>query len=206
MKIPDISNSIHQNRVHYIGHGQLESSSENLSALHVISHELAHVAEFKSEARRLGMDISDVKVHIHYELRDGKLVAVAGETEAVYLPKKDKDSKVDVQLDISAFLLTDIPRKDKLEKELVIIETEIKNLEKELLFKANDTNSNLELKYLQKLETLSQNKDKLEKEINSIQSFIDPKESNTISLEKDSIHLDKIFGKEARGTNLDKLA
>ena len=199
MKLPQINNSIHQNRVHYIGHGQLESSSEALSALHVISHELGHVAEFKSEAKKIGMDIADIKVHIHYELRDGKLVAVAGETEAVYLPQKKDNPKTEIYIDISSFLLSDIPKKEKLEKELLILENEIKTLEKELAIKVNDHSTNLELKQQNKIETLNQNKIKLKNEIDLIQNISDLKETGILIL-------DKIFGSENRGTKLDKLA
>lgn len=73
-------------RVNYVGHGQLESSPESLSALHVISHELGHAAEFKNEAFREGRDIQSVQVKINYELRDGRMVAVSGETHAVTRP------------------------------------------------------------------------------------------------------------------------
>lgn len=74
-------------RVNYAGHGQLESAPESLSALHVISHELGHAAEFKNEAFREGRDVQSVQVKINYELRDGRMVAVSGETHAVTRPK-----------------------------------------------------------------------------------------------------------------------
>ena len=64
--------------VKYIGHGQLESAPQASSVLHVISHELAHVAEFRNEAIRDNAELRSVDVSIEYELRDGKLVAVAG--------------------------------------------------------------------------------------------------------------------------------
>lgn len=74
-------------RVNYAGHGQLETAPESLSALHVISHELGHAAEFKNEAFREGRDVQSVQVKINYELRDGRMVAVSGETHAVTRPK-----------------------------------------------------------------------------------------------------------------------
>lgn len=78
----------------YIGHGQLESSPENFSILHVVSHELGHVQEFKNEAFRQGADISEIRVKIDMEMRGGKLVAVSGETSATTRkrPEKEKDS------------------------------------------------------------------------------------------------------------------
>lgn len=77
--------------LHYIGHGQLESSPASSSVLHVISHELGHVAEFRSEAARDRAEIRSLDMKIHYEFRNGKLVAVSGETEAVTV-KKSEDS------------------------------------------------------------------------------------------------------------------
>lgn len=68
--------------VKYIGHGQLESAPQASSILHVISHELGHVAEFRNEAIRDRAEIRSLDVSIEYEMRDGKLVAVAGETRA----------------------------------------------------------------------------------------------------------------------------
>lgn len=70
-------------RVNFVGHGQLESAPESLSALHVISHELGHAAEFKREAIQEGREVQSVQVKINYELRDGRMVAVSGETHAV---------------------------------------------------------------------------------------------------------------------------
>ncbi|TGK46504.1 hypothetical protein [Leptospira bouyouniensis] len=79
-------------RVNYIGHGQLESAPETLSALHVISHELGHAQEFKNEAFREGREVQSVQVKINYELRDGRMVAVSGETHAITKPNtKDED-------------------------------------------------------------------------------------------------------------------
>lgn len=78
-------------RVNYVGHGQLESAPESLSALHVISHELGHASEFKNEAFREGREVQSVQVKINYELRDGRMVAVSGETHAVTRPKSQSE-------------------------------------------------------------------------------------------------------------------
>jgi len=77
-------------RVSYLGHGQLESSTENLSSLQVISHELGHVQEFRREAREDGADIRSLDVKIHYELRGGKLVAVGGETSVLTAKRNEE--------------------------------------------------------------------------------------------------------------------
>ncbi|XDD50362.1 hypothetical protein AB3N59_00630 [Leptospira sp. WS92.C1] len=79
--------------LHYIGHGQLESSPASTSILHVISHELGHVAEFRSEAARDRAEIRSLDMKIHYEFRNGKLVAVSGETQAVTTKKSEESSK-----------------------------------------------------------------------------------------------------------------
>ncbi|PKA17593.1 hypothetical protein [Leptospira haakeii] len=76
--------------VKYIGHGQLESAPQVSSVLHVISHELAHVAEFRNEAIRDNAELRSIDVSIEYELRDGKLVAVAGETKATTIKKTEE--------------------------------------------------------------------------------------------------------------------
>ncbi|EKJ87141.1 hypothetical protein CLV96_1678 [Leptospira meyeri] len=78
-------------RVNYVGHGQLESAPESLSALHVISHELGHAAEFKNQAFREGREVQSVQVKINYELRDGRMVAVSGETHAVTRPHSQSE-------------------------------------------------------------------------------------------------------------------
>lgn len=78
--------------VHYIGHGRLESAPENFSILHVISHELGHVNEFKKEAIRENADIAEIRVKIDYEmLENGKLVAVSGETSAVTRKRPEEE-------------------------------------------------------------------------------------------------------------------
>ncbi|MDQ7242982.1 hypothetical protein QQ983_00960 [Leptospira borgpetersenii] len=79
--------------LHYVGHGQLESAPASTSVLHVISHELGHVAEFRSEAMRDRAEIRSLNMKIHYEFRNGKLVAVAGETEAVTARKSEETTR-----------------------------------------------------------------------------------------------------------------
>lgn len=162
------SEEIYKNHnVHYIGHGQLESSAENFSTIHVISHEMNHVSEFKSEANKLGMDIADLNIHVHYELRNGKLVAVAGETEATYLPKKKDEiqdsylSLFDLKLDIHE------QKKEKTEK----IENKLNEVESDLKtyvygnFLANDSSSLDQFNFNHKKIHLKELKEKLELEL-----------------------------------------
>lgn len=97
MKIPQVSQALPQGipdrRVSYIGHGQLESAPETFSALHVISHELGHVQEFRREAIQEGKTLDSVQVKIQYEMRDGRLVAVSGETRALTRSGKQEETQ-----------------------------------------------------------------------------------------------------------------
>ncbi|BDA80066.1 hypothetical protein LPTSP3_g29960 [Leptospira kobayashii] len=79
-------------RVSYVGHGQLESAPETFSALHVISHELGHAQEFRNQAFRDGAEVRSLDVKINYELRDGRMVAVSGETSAITQKRKESSS------------------------------------------------------------------------------------------------------------------
>ncbi len=81
-QIHGFANPLADRRVSYVGHGRLESAPETLSPLHVIAHEMGHVQEFRSEAFRTGSEVRDIHVKINYELRDGRMVAVSGETSA----------------------------------------------------------------------------------------------------------------------------
>ncbi|GBF50219.1 hypothetical protein LPTSP4_17430 [Leptospira ryugenii] len=84
--------------VSYIGHGRRESAPETMSPLHVISHELGHVQEFKQEALRSGSEIRDIHVKINYEFRDGRMVAVSGETSAI-TQKRETEERRDPKLE-----------------------------------------------------------------------------------------------------------
>ena len=79
----------HDNRLKYKGHGQIESATESSSIAHVMGHELTHVAEFRAEARREGSHVHSIDVKIDYEIRNGKLVAVSGETKALTYKKPE---------------------------------------------------------------------------------------------------------------------
>jgi hypothetical protein len=82
--------------IQYIGHGKLESSPENFSILHVVSHELGHVQEFKNEAFRENRDITDIRVKIDWEMRpNGQIVAVSGETSATTRAKSEKNQSLE---------------------------------------------------------------------------------------------------------------
>lgn len=105
----------HDTSVHYKGHGKLESSPASTSALHVIGHELDHLADIRSDARRKNLDVRSVDLDIKYEIREGRLIAVGGRTQAVLVEKKQNKEpeneflyhfKEDVILDINPEMFT----------------------------------------------------------------------------------------------------
>ncbi len=99
MKIQPLS--ISGETLGYIGHGQLESSPASMSVLHVVGHELDHVAEFRNEAIRDNAEIRSIEMKIDYEFQNGKLVAVSGKTTATTQkkPTKEKSELPELELD-----------------------------------------------------------------------------------------------------------
>ncbi len=106
MKIPDFSPHINpsstllDSEILYKGHGKIESASESSSVMHVISHELEHVAEFKAQANRDEVQIRSIDMQIHFEFRDGRLVAVGGETKMTSAEKTSSKEEIGKQLDL----------------------------------------------------------------------------------------------------------
>ncbi|MBK8399213.1 MAG: hypothetical protein IPL26_28725 [Leptospiraceae bacterium] len=126
--------------IYYVGHGLLEKSPSSTSALHVISHELDHVAEFKSQAIRDRAEIRSLDIKIDYEYRNGKLVAVGGETSvttAEPIKESNQTSKRafpalrEDTIDINSLKKVELPsdglnmQESKLKEKLEQIETEI---------------------------------------------------------------------------------
>jgi hypothetical protein len=122
--------------IYYIGHGLLEKASSNNSIMHVISHELDHVAEFKSQAIKDHAEIRSLDMKIDYEYRNGKMVAVSGETSVLMEPVKETSKKPipalrDDMIDINTLKKTELPsdglnmQESKLKEKLEQIETEI---------------------------------------------------------------------------------
>lgn len=126
--------------LYYVGHGQLEKSPASTSVMHVISHELDHVAEFKSQAIRDRAEIRSLDIKIDYEYRNGKLVAVGGETsvltaEPIIAPnqtaKKAFPALREDTIDINSIKKVELPsdglnmQESKLKEKLEQIETEI---------------------------------------------------------------------------------
>jgi hypothetical protein len=103
MKITDTHTkhmeTMNEDTIFYRGHGRLESSPASNSVLHVISHELDHVAEFKSQAIQDKVEIRSIDMNIHYEIRDGKLVAVGGDTKMI-TAKKLEEIKTSSDLEV----------------------------------------------------------------------------------------------------------
>lgn len=78
-------------RIYYRSHGNLESSAASFSVMHVIAHELRHLAEFRAKAREEGAEIRNEDVDIHYEIRNGRLVAVGGVTRVTTAKKTESE-------------------------------------------------------------------------------------------------------------------
>ena len=74
---------IHNSKVYYQGHGVMESAASHDSISHVMGHELGHVGELKQEAFLLGGNLKYLDIELDYEFRDGKVVAVSGETTGI---------------------------------------------------------------------------------------------------------------------------
>ncbi|ASV04906.1 hypothetical protein ACO2J1_04940 [Leptospira interrogans] len=126
--------------LYYIGHGQLESAPASTSVLHVISHELGHVTEFKSEALRDRAEIRSLNMKIHYEFRNGKLVAVAGETEVVTAKKSEETLRKDIETSQQESLKEkDFPKKEETSK------TKSEDREKQILSEIRRIESELKI-------------------------------------------------------------
>jgi chaperonin cofactor prefoldin len=127
--------------IYYIGHGLLEKSPSSTSVMHVISHELDHVAEFKSQAIRDRAEIRSLDLKVDYEYRNGKLVAVGGETsittalpiqeESKHTSRKAFPALREDLIDINTLKKVELPsdglnmQESKLKEKLEQIETEI---------------------------------------------------------------------------------
>ncbi|MBE8400570.1 hypothetical protein [Leptospira borgpetersenii] len=127
--------------LHYVGHGQLESAPASTSVLHVISHELGHVAEFRSEAMRDRAEIRSLNMKIHYEFRNGKLVAVAGETEAVTAQKSEETTRKNETSWDESSKKENVPKK---EEKSYISSSGLEDKEKQILLEIRKIESELQ--------------------------------------------------------------
>ncbi|MBE8364898.1 hypothetical protein [Leptospira borgpetersenii] len=127
--------------LHYVGHGQLESAPASTSVLHVISHELGHVAEFRSEAMRDRAEIRSLNMKIHYEFRNGKLVAVAGETEAVTAQKSEETMRKNETSWDESSKKENVPKK---EEKSYISSSGLEDKEKQILLEIRKIESELQ--------------------------------------------------------------
>ncbi|URD70098.1 hypothetical protein [Leptospira borgpetersenii] len=127
--------------LHYVGHGQLESAPASTSVLHVISHELGHVAEFRSEAMRDRAEIRSLNMKIHYEFRNGKLVAVAGETEAVTARKSEETTRKNETSWDESSKKENVPKK---EEKSYISSSGLEDKEKQILLEIRKIESELQ--------------------------------------------------------------
>ncbi|MCX7998520.1 MAG: hypothetical protein N3A69_06135 [Leptospiraceae bacterium] len=145
-------------RVYYRSHGSLESSAASFSVLHVIAHELRHLAEFRAKAVREGAEIRNEDIDIHYEIRNGRLVAVGGVTR-VTTAKKAKETSSENSLSFENGIQD-------------IVEISLKNKTKEeLLQKLNEVESDLNLFLVKNLFQQEPNELDATKDERKIQGF-----------------------------------
>ena len=79
--------------ISYHGHGTIERAAPGQSVAHVMAHERAHIASYRSMAFQRGYDIAEQDIGIRFEMRDGKLVAVAGEATARLEKRSEPDGQ-----------------------------------------------------------------------------------------------------------------
>lgn len=193
MKIPNYNihtlNFPAQSDIVYKGHGKIESAPESSSILHVISHELDHVAEFKSEAVRDELEIRNLGMEIHFEFRNGRLVAVGGKT-TMLTASQPKNEEIGAQLDLfpnSLYFPLDIPEEEPqvssdesiLNEKLSIIQTELRTLLNRVflgeILEKETKDSNKEMIY-------KEMKAKLQRELEELKNRVDAEKSKELLL------------------------
>jgi len=70
------------------GHGMTEHCTEGLSVAHVSAHERGHLNSYRMRALAEGYEVVSEDIDIRFEMRDGRLVAVAGEAKARHKPRE----------------------------------------------------------------------------------------------------------------------
>jgi hypothetical protein len=196
MKIPDFSPQFNPNstlldsEILYKGHGKIESASESSSIIHVISHELEHVAEFKAEAKRDQVEIRSIDMQIHFEFRDGRLVAVGGETRMTSAEKNSSQGEIGKQLDLfpnskivpneSTSNSGDLEVEETLLKEKIdLIQTELRTLLNKSVFrdisKRDKENDSLEVSY-------REIRNRLQKELEDLKRRVEAEKSRELLL------------------------
>ncbi len=196
MKIPEFSPQFNPNstlldsEILYKGHGKIESASESSSIIHVISHELEHVAEFKAEAKRDQVEIRSIDMQIHFEFRDGRLVAVGGETKMTSAEKNSPQGEIGKQLDLfpnskivpneSSFISGDLEVEETLLKEKIdLIQTELRTLLNKSVFrdisKRDKENESLEVSY-------REIRNRLQKELEDLKRRVEAEKSRELLL------------------------
>lgn len=74
------------------GHGMTEHCTEGLSVAHVSAHERGHLNSYRMRALAEGYQVVSEDIDIRFEMRDGRLVAVAGEARARLEPQKRREA------------------------------------------------------------------------------------------------------------------
>lgn len=158
-------------RIYYRSHGKLESSSASFSVMHVIAHELGHLAEFRAKAREEGSEVRSEDIDIHYEIRNGRLVAVGGTTKVTTAKKANSDEKKDSTSSIQDTVELNFQNqtKEELETKLKQVESDLNLfMVKSLLEEAEDFKDIDSLKEEQKLQGLQRLKSFIKKQLEEL--------------------------------------
>lgn len=199
MKITDITPNPYLNRpledseLHFRGHGKLESASESSSILHVISHELDHVAEFKAQSIRDQTEIRSIDMKIHFEFRDGRLVAVGGNTKMTSVEKNKQREEVGNQLDLFPEPITlsskeILPSPEKISEESVLkeklnlIQNELKSILNKAYFKEVYLEESDKEKDFKKQASYREIRNRLQKELDELRRRVDAEKSKELLL------------------------
>ncbi|MCB1189073.1 MAG: hypothetical protein H7A23_22935 [Leptospiraceae bacterium] len=185
--------------IHYIGYGQIESSSNSLSVIHLISHELDHVAEYRINPINEKDIVEYSKGGIDYEIRDDRLVTISKKNvlwngnniqenknpkdtytsfwEQLHRKTDKKTLKVDVNayssqnsmIDIIELFQDDVKR---LETKLYVLDSELINLKKDFFYSPPNSINSQGNKTGIKINRLNEMKRKIEVELLVLRSNI----------------------------------
>ena len=204
MKITDVHSPNHSSadhikedvRIHYKGHGKLESAPTSSSIIHVIAHELDHVTEFKARAVRDKVDIRNLDMKINFEFRDGKLVAVGGKTQVTTSPRPRADDDVDGRIltvyeelkkssrpDIIEELQVNKSEESFIRDRLGKIQLELKTILTKALYNDPEHVTLDSLKDEKKQETFKEIRSKLQKELEELKQREESERSKHLLLE-----------------------
>lgn len=182
-----------QSDIIYKGHGKIESAPEATSILHVISHELEHVAEFKSQAAKDEVEIRNLDMEIHFEFRDGRLVAVGGKTQMTTAPSRPQTEEIGAQLNLfpnSLYFPLELPEEEAspgseesiLKDKLSMIQSELKSLLNKVFLGEIMEKENKDTQDSIKESAYKEMKAKLQRELEELKNRVEAEKSKELLL------------------------